>query len=358
MKKGVSLVVLVLFLLVISISSAFAASKRDVSVHLMTNQLKAAAAGEKFEFYFRWNGTDFYEFIYADGTTVLVDPTYFFKKTTAYDITNKVTTEVEDIHGADYILLSHTHTDHDNRIADIYKTYKDAVVVVPGNSAAEFCAAYGILPAQNVVIPTFGGGDRLVMPNLEVTSYHGKHTYLRGVNPDSPAVYIQDNLIPDTMTVKQYNNLIKQSLGNENLMQYNLVGSNGFKVFMWNGAILNDYRPYQYENLLPDIMFYQQAACNVGGDRTNPNATDLTKLFASAKPKLAIPNHMEYFTMDNLYKIGDQLTKKSNEMGLKTDYLEPTVLQWYGVNRLQDGTLEVKVVDDKAVPAKKIPVGS
>ena len=327
---------------------------QDESIHIMSDGMDTSSPDETFELYFAWNGTDFYELVSEDGTHILIDPTYYLTETTCYNITDQVNTEVEDVKGCDWILLSHTHIDHDNQIDEILNSYLDAKAVVPGNSAAFFTTYYGITPSQNVIIPAYSK-DTLDMGNFTITVFEGKHTFLRGANANGPQYYQQEVLTEDK-TPSQIVESLKNNSGNENLLCYYVEFEDGLSVLFWNGDVTNDYRLVEYEGLEPDIMFYQQAACNVGGDKENPDPTELCEFIGRVNPQIALPNHFEHFTMDNIYAIGEAMSASTNATGGRTDYLEPTVLQWYGVNRLEDGTLDIKKVDESAVPEDKVEV--
>lgn len=326
----------------------------DKSVHLLEDHMEVASADETFDLYFAWNGTAFYELVSGDGTHILLDPTYYETLRTCYDITDQVNSEVEDIKGCDWIFLTHTHIDHDNQIDEIMNTYRDAKAVIPGNSAAFFTTYYGITPSQNILLPAYAR-DKLDMGEFTVTVFEGKHTFLRGANANGPAYY-QQEVLTDDLTPSQIVEALKNNSGNENLLCYYIEFKDGLSILFWNGDVVNDYKLLDYAGLEPDLMFYQQAACNVGGDKSNPDPTDLCNFIESVNPQVALPAHCEHFTMDNLYQIGDLMSQTTSANGGRTDYLEPTVLQWYGVNQLDDGTLEIKTVDSELVPEDKLDV--
>lgn len=112
----------------------------------------------------RWFNDACYEIKLPNGKTILLDP---YIDRSPYKLLGS-----EDVTGADYIILSHTHFDHVMNVKELSQKFNSKIFV--GKASAIGLARYYDIPGYRVY--PCGAGDVFEMDDFTLEVIFGKHT--------------------------------------------------------------------------------------------------------------------------------------------------------------------------------------
>jgi len=130
----------------------------------------------------RWISVQCYEIILPNGKVILTDPFYLDKsyyegrELSQYEESEKLAYSsegfsVDDITGADYIILNHVHCDHCNILGEVWEKFRGRVLV-HGACALEIAKTFQI-PTQ-AIYPMYPG-NTYYFDDFTLKTYPGAH---------------------------------------------------------------------------------------------------------------------------------------------------------------------------------------
>lgn len=133
----------------------------------MKNQL-VVSSGLKL----RWINGQCFEFKFLNGKTLLTDPWY------SWDEPNHPLAKIcppgfktDNLEGADYVFLNHTHGDHIQNLQEVYDRFK-STVITHSAVAAELAKAFDI-PLTSIYPVDFEG--TYYFDGFSLKTHHGTH---------------------------------------------------------------------------------------------------------------------------------------------------------------------------------------
>ncbi len=187
----------------------------------------------------RWIDYAGYEMRLPGGKTILLDPCLNLEKEEDAD---RFYT-----HGADYIILSHTHYDHTKDIKTLVKKYNPKIIV-GAMSAVSLAESFAInLDNLYPVYPS----EKYCFDDFDLKVYRGKHKFRKNVQTWNdreyfrkfPEAHIQDNMF-----------------GSIEYMDYVITTRENVRMFVSGGGITDDTfhnLSRELEEERPNILFKQ-----------------------------------------------------------------------------------------------------
>ena len=292
----------------------------------------------------RWNSYIFYEFVLPNGKTIIFDP-YMYEVKNQYTLYPDIKAS-EYINGCDYIIITHSHGDHTRDLPDLLTKFPEAYVVAPEEGLLAMLYTYNINSGSYRILPVTDG-EKLEFEDFTLEVSRGLHTFAGGLATEGElkqidmSRYIDENGVFDSL---KYDN---GTLGGRSMMNYKLTTNDGFTITMWAGEIGSEVKWFFYRDTKPDIMFYQNAKVNLGGDRDNPDTTGLAKMIDCAKPAICLPAHQNDSSWENILKAHDKCVSDLIAMGseAKTQFFSPDPNYWYGFTKDTNGDISIFLVE-------------
>lgn len=260
-----------------------------------------------------------HEILLPGGKHLLIDP--FFRDSLGYGYT------LEDVHGADYILLTHTHFDHDLDLGYFAKKF-NSLVFVGAFSARALLRYHGL--AYDQVIPVLPG-EKYTLDDFTLEVIGAKH------NPNGGKVYDPDRDIAlDAKGVAGHQECDEN--GNLESVDYFLTTPCGFRMQTVSGRFLWK-EPYEIsKEKCPDLLLRQAGVRRGGagfenGQQVSPK--ELADLFMGYRAKILMPFHM-----DMVYRaLGTEATEEYfkevgrliHQQGQGMEFLYPRPWKWYQI---------------------------
>ena len=168
----------------------------------------------------RWFNDACYEIRLPGGKTILTDP--------YIDSSRNHTLTAEDVEGADYILVSHTHFDHIVELGQIAEKFRSKIFV--GASAGLELAKHFDLPGWQMY--ACSPGDRYELEDFTLECFRGKHTFLGDI--DRPSKWPENNARDGIDSALQTLNM----LGSYEYSLWLLTLPDHTRLLIWGGAVL------------------------------------------------------------------------------------------------------------------------
>ena len=124
----------------------------------------------------RWINGQCFEIKLSNGKTILTDPMFRdplpgISRGAQYKIPGF---SIDDIEGADYIIINHTHGDHIIDLGVVAKKF-DSTVITGSPCAYAIAKRFGLLPTR--VYP-IDGENTYFFPDFKLQTFHGMHNHL------------------------------------------------------------------------------------------------------------------------------------------------------------------------------------
>lgn len=215
---------------------------------------------------FRWLNNAGFEIILPSGKHVLVDP--WLDSAAMFPLS--VDTDIER---ADYIVLSHIHSDHAADVKRIQDKFPNVNIIV-GALSAEPLAKWQKLNINRFYLAY--PGEKFKFDDVSFDVYPSRHT------EGARGTYL-----------KQENNGItgSQSYGSLEMLNFLITASDGTKVMVWGGMTSED-QIYALKGTNPDI-----AVMHVSPKQ---DFAMFGRLVASMNAKVVVPHH--YDIWESLFK--------------------------------------------------------
>ena len=132
------------------------------------------------------------------------------------------------------------------------------------------------------------------------------------------------------------------------MMNYTITTKDGWKITLWAGEMASETHFSFYRDTKPDIFFYQNAKVNFGGDRDNPDTTNLAKMINLTDPQVVLPFHQnDSFPRQTVLAHELTVEKLNNEIaeGCGAQIFSPDSCCWYAFTKDADGKVSMSVFD-------------
>lgn len=234
----------------------------------------------------RWLNTAGFEIEMSNGKHILLDPFLSgnVKGLECWPIS------LDEIHGCDYLLLSHIHFDHAQDVADIQKKFPGTYLFVPALSADPLCQAQDLNCARMFPVR---GGDKFAFDDVTIEVFYGRHTESpRGYRP-SGKDFIKKDGTQDSM----------MWFGNLDFVNYLITTSDGTRILVWAGMTSSDQK-HLFAGIKPNIALMHVSPKQDFGE--------FAALTAAMGTQVIIPHH--YDCTEKLFEaIPDAMNDMSEE---------------------------------------------
>lgn len=259
-----------------------------------------------------------FELILPSGKVVLIDP--FFSN--EFD---KIHTR-EDVTGADYIIVTHSHLDHEMDLGYFVKKYNSMVFC--GALSAEALIKYHQLPYDNVV-PVFPG-QSYTMDDFSIEFWSAKH------NPNGGRSF--EEIPPITKDFNVPNHARCDQLGSLESLDFMLTTPNHFSILMASGRILWQELFDVCRQKHPNMLLRQAGIRNAGGDifsAQQVSAKELAAILVRYQAQLIMPFHHDVF----LRRWGQEKTdayfaevaEEVQKLSPGAMFVNPKTWKWYDI---------------------------
>ncbi|MBR0138206.1 MAG: MBL fold metallo-hydrolase [Erysipelotrichaceae bacterium] len=255
-----------------------------------------------------------YEIVLPNGKVIVVDP--------SIDYTNKTTEFTrDDFTGADYILLSHTHYDHDSDLPYLAEKFDSKVFVGAMSCYGEL--QYSDIPFDNIY-PVYPG-EVYEMQDFTLEVFRGKHTFLGKQNRMS--------LIEPKESLNDYfpkNHKQSDIFGGIEYMDYMITTKENTRIFINGGG--------------PNWMFYNNIFTTMKEKSPNivfrqSSSKYTPEVFAQTvdqfHAQLVFPLHQDGVARKTDFTIKEYVERANAEfdrIGSNTRMINPVPFKWYTIS--------------------------
>lgn len=260
-----------------------------------------------------------HEIVLPSGKTLLIDP-YYPDKTPGHT--------QEDIQGADYVIVTHTHFDHELNLGYIVHKFNSKVILPAVSALAE--AKYHRLPYDSIY-PAFPG-SKMTFPDFSIEVFQAKHNTLGAAcyDPDVDVTYKMTGVKGD---------LDVDALGGIFSMDCLITLNNGFKILLASGQNVWEESISKFREIRPNMLIRQCSVRPMGQDVYSGGQVDaetLAKLFTSYNAQILVPFHMDSILKkwdeEKLEQYFRDVAQKVRELDPGAVFLPPKAWAWYNIS--------------------------
>ena len=261
-----------------------------------------------------------FEIILPNGRVVLIDP--FF---TGNDFPGGRSRE--DVTGADYIILSHTHCDHDIDVGYFCKKF-GAKVFCGAQSALEL-VKYHQIPYDNV-FPVHPG-QQYTLEDFTVEFFQAKH------NPSG------------SMTYGPENDMAKRTLGIDGhfgcdvwgyleSLDFLITTNNNFRILNASGRVIWSELFETCKARRPNMLLRQAGVRRVGGtaDGEQVSSAELAQLMVRYGAQVILPFHHEVLVnrwgAEKTSAYLDEVAEAVRRLDPGACFINPKAWAWYDIS--------------------------
>lgn len=258
-----------------------------------------------------------HQLVLPGGRQILIDP---FLRNKLQDHS------LEEIQGADYILITHTHFDHELDLGYFVHRYHPLVFV--GTQSAHALIRYHKIP-YDCVIPVYPG-QTFTTKDFKLEIIGAKHNLMGGkcYDPD------RDIAMEATGTAGHKE---CDEWGNLESVDYMLTTPSGFRMMTVSGQALWE-EPFEIsKEKRPDLLL-RQAGVRKAGDFSSGeqiSARELAELFTKYCAKVLMPFHMDVIYMkwgkEKTEAYFEEVRTHIRQMTRGTEFLFPKPWKWYQI---------------------------
>lgn len=262
-----------------------------------------------------------HEIVLPNGKRVLIDP--FYMDCTAKDFSR------DDVSGADYIILTHAHLDHDSDLGYLANKFQSKVFV--GAMSAEAVLKFHKIPYDNL-IPVFPG-QTYTMDGVTFKFWQAKH------NPFGPKrTYDPEKDISKTKYGVEGHKAC-DDWGSMESLDVLITTENNFRILVASGSVLWKDLFFQCREERPNVVL-RQAGVRKNGEQVSPE--ELADLMIQYGAQVIFPFHMDVLVKKwGAEKTEDYMAQVAASVRGKmpgTEFIYPKAYAWYeigiGVNEL------------------------
>ncbi len=262
-----------------------------------------------------------FELVLPNGKVILIDPCF-----TYYNADGSYTGEFEggytrdDVTGADYILLSHSHWDHDINVGYFVEKFNSKVFC--SIFSAEAVLKYHNIPYDNL-FPVYPNA-RYTLDDFMLETFQCKH------NPMMGRRYEENCGIANKIGV--YDHSRCDQLGNMDSLDFLITTNNNFSILMASGQVIwNDLFDVCKEKH-PNVLLRQ---AGVRKDDRQVPAEKLAELLLNYHAQIIIPFHHEVMIRKSGKEWVESYFKDVSDFIRRSDpgaaFIDPIAWKWYDI---------------------------
>lgn len=253
-----------------------------------------------------------YEIILPNGKEIVIDP--------CVDYTDKtIAFTRDDFKGADYILLSHTHYDHDKDLPYLAKKFNSKVFVGAMSAMSEL--RYSDIIFDNIY-PVYPG-EVYELPDFTLEVFRGKHTFLGSEN------YMSNREGKKLNDYFPENHNASDVLGGIEYMDYLITTKENTRIFINGGGpnwMFHNNIFTSMKQKSPNIVFRQSSS------KYTPE--QFAQTVNEFHPQLVFPLHQDGVARKTNFTINEYTQRVNAELeriGSSTRMINPTPFKWVNV---------------------------
>lgn len=276
----------------------------------------------------RWINTAGFEIKMANGRHILIDLflTGNLEGITCYPLS------INEIEACEYLILSHTHSDHAADVRTIQEKFRKVNIFVGDLSADALCEEQGIDCGRLYRVRS---GETYEFDDIKIEAFSGRHT-------ESSKGYFRSSrefLKPDGSFYRQ------QWFGNLEFLNYRLTLCDGTRIFVWGGMTSSDQKnKFHGMNVNFSLMHvspkqdFEEFAELVSAIHTQfviPHHYDFTEELFKAKPefmKSISEENKARFIKDGVFHVDEYMNALGKAVQEKAPQAELIILEhhrWY-----------------------------
>ncbi len=218
-----------------------------------------------------------HEIVLENGKVIIIDPFFTGPHMEGHSI--------DEITGADYILLTHAHFDHDINLGDLVRKF-NSKVFAGSNSTVPILKFHKI--SYDNIFPVYPGQE-IVTDDFKLNILQAKH------NPTGSRLYSDDNDIAmKELGIPGHKEC--DDWGNIESTDYMITTKNSFKILTVSGQTYsNGIFDWCFQNA-PNVVIRQAGVRKGGADLFGDGQVtpeELAELFVKYHAQLIIPFHMD-----------------------------------------------------------------
>lgn len=262
-----------------------------------------------------------FEIKLPSGKTILIDPS-FSADTFEGGYTR------ENIEGADYILLTHTHFDHDLDVGYFVEKYHSMVFC--GAMSAEEVLKYHHVPYDNL-FPVYPN-SHYSLDDFELDTFQAKH------NPNGGTGFQPEGLKEVYEKIGLQGHARLDQLGSLESLDYMITTPNHFSILMASGRVIwNDLFDICRKKA-PNVLLRQAGIRESGGNMTSGRQIDpaaMAKLLARYHAQIIIPFHhdvlLSRWGQEKTSAYFAQVNEELQKLEPASAFIDPKAWTWYNI---------------------------
>lgn len=241
----------------------------------------------------------------------------------------------EDVTGADYIIVTHTHFDHDMDVGYFVRKFGSKIFV--GAMSAPALIKFHKIPYDNVV-PVFPG-QKFTLPDFTLQTWQSKHNSSGGRIYDANA-----DIAKDYIGLEGHQEC--DDLGSMESLDIMITTNNNFRILMASGTVV-------WEDLFdicksngPNILLRQAGMREAGGDFSTGKQVEpkiLAELLVKYHAQIIFPFHhdmmIKRWGKQKLDKYFDTVKQELQKLDREAYFISPEAWKWYNIG------IEVSTMD-------------
>lgn len=216
----------------------------------------------------RWINTAGFEIIMSNGKHVLIDP--FLSG--SLDGIECYPMSIGEIESCEYLILSHTHSDHAADVKEIQEKFPGVNIFLGDLSADSICEEQNLDCKR---IYRVRSGESYEFDDFRLEAFSGRHT-------ESSRGYFRNAkefLKSDGSFYRQ------QWFGNLEFMNYRITLCDGTKIFIWGGMTSPDQK-YKFRDMGVNISLMHVSP--------KQNFEEFAELVNAIRTQIVIPHHYDF----------------------------------------------------------------
>ena len=257
----------------------------------------------------RWVNDACYELKLPDGKGILIDP--FVNHSTNRQLTN------EDIEGAQYMLVSHTHFDHTMDIGELSEKFDSEIFV--GRESALCLAETFDIPSYRIT-PVYPN-ETYYTDDFRLDTFWAKHIKLGTFDKPSAikeGTPFKEAGVPDDQLPLNLH-------GSYEYSNFIITLKNGFRIMVWGGGVTTD--------ALERVKKYDVDMAIVQFPRNTPD--QIVRMCNAIHPQLVFPHHHEVFEEIMNMDMNDAIRQVQEGVAKTNPYttiVNPVKGKWYQIS--------------------------
>lgn len=262
-----------------------------------------------------------FEIVLPNGKVILLDP--FFTGNTFPGGQTR-----EDVTGADYILLSHTHFDHDIDVGYFVRKFHSKVFV--GAMSAMDLLKFHKIPYDNL-FPVYPG-QKYTLEDFSVEFFQTKH------NPSGGRTYDPETADIALKACGVAGHTACDVWGSMESVDFLITTNNNFRILGASGRVIWNELFDVCKNRGPNLLLRQAGVRRGTGDMKNGEQVspkELAELLIRYQAQTIIPFHHDVLFKrwgeEKTYAYMDQVGEEVEKMDVGAQFINPVAWKWYDI---------------------------